>query len=1217
MTVNRAQYLQGNTEQGVVLAGQPRAVKQGAGVLIYSGGSITFNFKTSSGILLLNNPLAVNSYVWPDVQGLEGYFIGPDGSENGLVWFMPKGLVALGDAPYPTVLGEQWFSYDTAITYVFQDKGGVEEWKPEFQGLDPLADNCTASPSFSSGDGTDINPYYLESAYSVSGDTVFFSPVITIGGLAPFQYLPIMDVNGAENGQRFQVTNSFANQDGECKFKLKFIDSGRSVPNRSYTALLQCGFDSHVFITTSVLIVEDLTVQNAGLITGNPFVGELLTYSVGYALGGVPPYSYTWVWKSEAGNKLLQSNGNTYVIDGDVAGDRIFVLLTAVDSQSRTASNGTSPIPAPPAVIGKKPFPNTDILFPATIPGVAATPWLDESLVLRARGCIEFATDGLTFSQGPTSIANGGTITTRWIDSPTCGGAEHGSTIVGCVYSDSYEECSSLLIDRIPSSFSFSPITDATPGFTYSSLSIRPVGFNATCYVTYNGLSTGINIQASTNEGVTWSNVPLIGGTSIPLNPNGTLRVRLTTGLTLGAEYTGVINLGVGNTVQSATFSVTNYATVPIIPFNTQIAFPITTTQEIASPAWSALDGSTTLTASGCIQFKVGSGGVWKSPGDAATAITTGNILYTRWSNTTPGVCGNSVHGTHISGTITSPTKTAVGNLTIDRVPATFSFTNLVNQPLSSVITSDTINIVGINAPGFVTLGGSSTLGSIETNINGSGWVTVPPSGETLSVPPVATGPGSSIQVRGSTGSPLNTSYSAIVNIGQNTSIASTTWTVVTTSELASIVTPSIVTPANGTTNINPTYTNPAGILVTSSAYAPINGAGSHISSDWEIYTLVSGSPVYIVQSNDDPVNLTSYTIPLSSLTVNTTYYSRVRYKTDSPSSLSSQWSNVSQFTSSSSFSLQFVPRLAPGISSLGGLAAATNPASGGYTIIVGSGGYGFRTLDGITFTPTASLSGTGVVDRSGIAYGNGKFITVGYGSQSGGGFGTINVLGSTTNGSSWSSSGYDNASLAGSGATSIAYSPTLDMFCIVGLSGKLYTSPGSSINWTQRSTGTVQNLQSVIWDGNAFRACGGTAYLSSTNGTSWNLTTIALSPDGFGLGQITYNPNLGIYYMTRGYVYDSSITGSIYGLRSVDGSTWQSVTAPAKLETVASGGSWFVAGSSVTDTQVLVYTSNDALTWTLNYTNNSYFHVHGIHFIPAANRFMFSAHNWVLFSST
>ena len=102
---------------------------------------------------------------------------------------------------------------------------------------------------------------------------------------------------------------------------------------------------------------------------------------------------------------------------------------------------------------------------------------------------------------------------------------------------------------------------------------------------------------------------------------------------------------------------------------------------------------------------------------------------------------------------------------------------------------------------------------------------------------------------------------------------------------------------------------------------------------------------------------------------------------------------------------------------------------------------------------------------------------------------------------------------------------------------------------------------------------------------------------------------------MTRGYTYNNSTDGSTYGLYSTDGTTWVQTTAPGKLATVAAGGNWFVAGSN-DPSNVQVYTSNDAVTWTLSYTNNSYYHVHGICYMPQVNRFVFSAHNWVLFSS-
>ncbi len=1201
MPLTRAQYIQGDGSRGKVLPGEVQGVKEGAGTIIAADGTISFYPETAVGIVKLNNTSAYNSYVWPDVMGQSGTFLGVNDSGE-LAWLPPPGLVSLGSAPINPRLGQLWFDYATNLTYVYQDRGSVLSWYPVYRGVEPLPTSCTADPAFSNGDGSLENPFSLGSATSRNGNTVLFPTTVTISGLAPFQYLPIVDLNEINNNYRFQVTNNFADEEGVLTFNVKFTDYPQTPPGTAYSAKFRIGFDEPFYIGTAIGITFPVSIQSVGSITGSPVVGQVLTYSGGLATGGTPPYNYTWDWKLETGGTPLQTGGNTYVVSPSAVGNRIYVQLTATDASLDQAVGNTGTLPSSPNLITKGMFPVTDILYPTTIPGSATTIWQDAGTTLRSDGCLEFSVDNVTYNQGPTVVANGGTLATRWINSPSCSGADNGVTIAGCIYNDFYQDCASFHIDKVPSPFSFLPVTNVTPNTVASSLAITPVGFNSVAYVTYNGISSGLNIQGSTNGGTTWTTLPLNGGTDLPISPGDSLRVRMTVGSNFLADYSAIINIGIGTTVQSATFTATTAASTI---FSTLISFPTITTQEIPSTAWLLSDGPTSLSATGCIQFKVNSGGTWKSSGDSPTAILTGDILYTRWSNALPNVCGNATHGSVITGTISNTpsggSKTSNASLTLDRVPSVFSFTDLNNQATSSVITSNSINISGTNAPAFLTYDASSTLTSLQASIGGGAWVSIPSSGETLSIAPVASGLGTTLQIRGTTGSGTSQTYTATVKIGQNTSINTTTWNVATAAIIPSITTPSILTPANGTTNLNPNNNSPAGFTITSSPYTPINGASAtHASTDWEIRK-VSTSGTVVVSTNS-VTQLTSYFLAASLVEANTAYFVRCRY-TSGGSPVISQWSSWSQFNTATTFALNFAVRLVPGLSSTGGLAAATNPSPGGYTVMVGSSDRAYKTLDGITFTLGGDTGST--PDLSGLAYGGGKFVGV---TRTGVG---NNYSVSLDNGTSWTT-----ANLSDVNFTSVAYSPSLDLFCAVGLSGKIYTSPSSTISWTARTSSTTQNLQSVIWDGTAFRACGGTAYLTSTNGTSWSLTTIALAPDGKGLGQIAYNPSSGRYFMTRGYLADASGTGSSYGMYSTNGTTWTQTTIPGNLETVAAGGNWFVAGASDSSINLRVFTSNDAITWTLAYTNTSYYHVHGIHYIPSANRFMFSAHDWVLFSS-
>jgi hypothetical protein len=66
MALTRAQYLSGNTANGVVLSGQPQGVRPGgAGISIASDGTISVDPSTVTGVVKLNNVSAYNSYIWP------------------------------------------------------------------------------------------------------------------------------------------------------------------------------------------------------------------------------------------------------------------------------------------------------------------------------------------------------------------------------------------------------------------------------------------------------------------------------------------------------------------------------------------------------------------------------------------------------------------------------------------------------------------------------------------------------------------------------------------------------------------------------------------------------------------------------------------------------------------------------------------------------------------------------------------------------------------------------------------------------------------------------------------------------------------------------------------------------------------------------------------------------------------------------------------------
>jgi len=124
MALTRAQLISGDIAQGVVLPGEVQGVKQGAGILIATDGTISVNSSSVVGLVKLNNTLAFNGYVWPNVGGISGTttFLSSDGT-GVLNWSTTQGfpVVTVGPtAPTPPDVGELWYDTSTSTLKVYQ-----------------------------------------------------------------------------------------------------------------------------------------------------------------------------------------------------------------------------------------------------------------------------------------------------------------------------------------------------------------------------------------------------------------------------------------------------------------------------------------------------------------------------------------------------------------------------------------------------------------------------------------------------------------------------------------------------------------------------------------------------------------------------------------------------------------------------------------------------------------------------------------------------------------------------------------------------------------------------------------------------------------------------------------------------------------------------------------------------------------------------------------
>lgn len=107
----------------------------------------------------------------------------------------------------------------------------------------------------------------------------------------------------------------------------------------------------------------------------------------------------------------------------------------------------------------------------------------------------------------------------------------------------------------------------------------------------------------------------------------------------------------------------------------------------------------------------------------------------------------------------------------------------------------------------------------------------------------------------------------------------------------SSVATPTNSTPANAATSQgkNPT--------LNASAFATVGATDTHASSDWQLAT-DSGFATVVQSQTASTSNKTSWTV--ADLTINTTYYWRVRY--NGTNTGTSQWSTAFSFTTAASF---------------------------------------------------------------------------------------------------------------------------------------------------------------------------------------------------------------------------------------------------------------------------------------------------------------------------
>jgi len=347
-----------NQSQGAVLAGQPVAVTAGSGITIDPDtGVISVNAASVTGLMKLNSASAYNAYQWPNTAGTNGQFLQTNGA-GVLTWSDVKGFAVVtvnNSAPTPADIGELWFDCSTGTLNVYQNCVGTPSpnWFNVAQpGFPVLPGNTGATPGFVSGTGTQADPYDCTVTTTGSGSTVQIIQTVTVTGLTPFQYVPIVDLNAVTNGGRFSFTNNYADASSNLTFDILFTDNPPSGSGANYTAAIKIGYGS-AYLEARVNTVSVLVVTG-GSIAGPLYVGQQLTYTPGMPSGGQTPYGTpTYKWFAN-GVQIGGAAAATFTITSAQLGAQITASTTYTDSSSQTAT-GTSAavgpvLAAPPAL---------------------------------------------------------------------------------------------------------------------------------------------------------------------------------------------------------------------------------------------------------------------------------------------------------------------------------------------------------------------------------------------------------------------------------------------------------------------------------------------------------------------------------------------------------------------------------------------------------------------------------------------------------------------------------------------------------------------------------------------------------------------------------------------------------------------------------------------------------------------------------------------------
>lgn len=341
-----------------------------------------------------------------------------------------------------------------------------------------------------------------------------------------------------------------------------------------------------------------------------------------------------------------------------------------------------------------------------------------------------------------TTINQGQHLQLRLTTAATTDGSTRTATVQIGSISDAWSVTTQ---DDTPIAFAFTDVTNqpAATLIASNTLTITGIGPNPTS-VSVGGTGSP---QISINGGA-WV-------TSGTILPGQTLRVRLTSAGTSSTTRSATVTVGnvsdtwaVTTVPQDNTPNAFDFANIVDQPASTVVASSTLTITGIGPDPVSV-----SITGAGSPQISI-NGGAWGTSG----TILNGQTLQLRLTSHTV------TDGTTRTATVTVGTVSDAWSVTTqDDTPAAFSFTDVTNQAVNTVITSNTLTITGIGGnPTSVSVTGT---GSPQISINGGAWTT---SGTILA--------GQSLAVRLTSAGTSSTARSATVTVGNT----SDTWSVTT-----------------------------------------------------------------------------------------------------------------------------------------------------------------------------------------------------------------------------------------------------------------------------------------------------------------------------------------------------------------------------------------------------------------------------------------------------